>query len=165
MRLALFIFFLFALDIYFYLGTISNINKLTDDYSFIYKGVYWSLSIFIYIFLISFLFIFKDQPKPIIDNGIFYSTVFIILFFSKLLGSIPLFIDDIIRLFRLLIGFFADSDTTYNVKRLDFLKKSALLVSATLFSTLLLGVKWGRYNFKRNLQEIYIKIFIYLICI
>jgi len=46
---------------------------------------------------------------------------------------------------------------TYDIQRLDFLKKSSLFISAALFSTLLIGMRWGRYHFKKNYTDIWIK--------
>jgi hypothetical protein len=68
----------------------------------------------------------------------------------------PLLIDDILRVFRYIFSFFRSSVHSHDISRLDFLKKSALIVSGTLFSTLLIGMQWGRYNFKKNYQDIFI---------
>ena len=45
----------------------------------------------------------------------------------------------------------------HNITRLDFLKKSAIIISGVLSSTLLIGMKWGRYNFKKYYQDIFIQ--------
>tara|TARA_B100001142_G_scaffold311908_1_gene346768 strand:- start:9759 stop:10691 length:933 start_codon:yes stop_codon:yes gene_type:complete len=53
-------------------------------------------------------------------------------------------------------SFLISSSDAHDINRLDFLKKSALIFSGALFSTLIMGMKWGRYHFKKNSQEIFI---------
>ena len=60
-------------------------------------------------------------------------------------------------MFKYLISFFVINKQESDLGRLNFLKKSALVISGTLFSTLLYGMIWGRYNFKKNYQDIYIR--------
>ena len=150
------ILFLFLVDIYFYLGTLSIIKKFLNNTT-LYKILYWFLSISIYILIIYVSNTFIEvAPSSRTNNNIFYTSVFFVLFISKLIGSVPLIIDDILRGFSIIVRLFNIESSIYDVKRLDFLKKSALLFSGVLFSTLLIGMKWGRYNFKKNFQDIFI---------
>ena len=138
--------------------------------------MYWFLSISIYIVIIYVVNTYSNTtPSVRLNNNVIYSSFFAILFISKLIGSVPLIIDDVLRIFKIIITLFNVDSHIHDVKRLDFLKKSALLFSGVLFSTLLIGMKWGRYNFKKNYQDILLKIglwhliiiklFIYLIFI
>ena len=157
MKLLAIIFFLFLIDIYFYLGTLSIIDKFFNNTIF-YKLLYWFLSISIYIVIIYVVNTFSNTtPSVRLNNNVIYSSFFAILFISKLIGSVPLIIDDVLRIFKIIITLFNVDSHIHDVKRLDFLKKSALLFSGFLFSTLLIGMKWGRYNFKKNYQDIFIK--------
>ena len=156
MKLLPIILFLFVIDIYFYFGTLSIITKFFS-YAILYKLLYWFLSIAIYIGVIYIASTFnKATPSIRLNNNIIYTSLFFVLFFSKLIGSVPLIIDDILRLFKAIVSVFSNNSSIHDVKRLDFLKKSALLFSGVLFSTLLIGMKWGRYNFKKNYQDIFI---------
>ena len=157
MKLLLIILFLFLIDIYFYLGTVSTVNKFLNN-DFFYKLLYWLISIVIYIVIVN-VSINYSQSTPSVrsSNSIIFTSLIGILFISKLIGSIPLIIDDILRLFKAITSLFNTNYSIHDVKRLDFLKKSALLFSGVLFSTLLIGMKWGRYNFKKNYQNIFIK--------
>jgi len=156
MKLLAIIFFLFLIDIYFYLGTLSIIDKFFNNTIF-YKLLYWFLSISIYIVIICVVNTYSNTtPSVRLNNNIIYSSFFAILFISKLIGSVPLIIDDVLRIFKIIITLFNVDSHIHDVKRLDFLKKSALLFSGVLFSTLLIGMKWGRYNFKKNYQDIFI---------
>jgi len=156
MKLLLIIFFLFVIDIYFYLGTLSIVNKFLTNV-LLYKLLYWFLSIAIYIGVIYVATTFSQAtPSVRLNNNVIYSSLFLILFISKLIGSVPLIIDDFLRVFKAIINLFDTNSSIHDVKRLDFLKKSALIFSGALFSTLLIGMKWGRYNFKKNYQDIFI---------
>lgn len=156
MKLIILIGCLFLLDMYFYLGTVSVVNKLWN-YKIIFKIIYWLISILVYTGIIYIVVTYnKTTPSVRFNDSIIYTSLFFILFTTKLIGSIPLIIDDILRIFRYVFAFFNNSQYTHDVSRLDFLKKSALIVSGTLFSTLLIGMQWGRYNFKKNYQDIFI---------
>ena len=156
MRILFIILFLLVIDLYFYYGTLSTINKLFSNTTF-YKILYWFFSVSVYV-LIVYVATSNLSNKTLSirsSKHIIYTSLFFILFISKLIGSLPLVIDDILRFFKLIVGFFNNSKI-HDVNRLDFLKKSALLFSGILFSTLLIGMKWGRYNFKKNYKDILI---------
>ena len=154
MKIIFLILLLIAIDVYFYLGTVSSIKSIFR--SSFFELIYWFIAVSSYLYII-YLTGFVDDPKSL-SNGknIFYQSLFFVFFLSKLTGCFPLIIDDIIRLFRFLSGILVDSKD-HDIKRLEFLKKSAILVSGTLLASLLIGMKWGRYNFKKNYQDIIIK--------
>ena len=119
--------------------------------------LYWTLSILIYILVIYVSNLYNDTNANLrFNNSIFYTSIFFIFFISKFIGSLPLIFDDILRIFRIIGTFFNDT-SVHDVKRLDFLKKSALLFSGALLSTLFIGMKWGRYNFKKNYHDIFMR--------
>ena len=156
MKLLFIILFLFVIDIYFYTGTISTITKFFNN-PIIYKLVYWFLSIAVYLVIIYISITYsRTTPSVRLNNNVIFTSLVGVLFISKLIGSIPLIIDDVLRLLRAIISLFNTNTSIHDVKRLDFLKKSALIFSGVLFSTLLIGMKWGRYNFKKNYQDIFI---------
>ncbi len=157
MKLLLIILFLFSIDFYFYLGTVSTVNKFLNN-EFFYKLLYWLISIVIYIVIID-VSINYSQSTPSVrsSNKIIVTSLIGILFISKLIGSIPLLVDDFLRIFKVFISLFNVKSSIHDIRRLEFLKKSALVFSGVLFSTLLIGMKWGRYNFKKNYQNIFIK--------
>ena len=155
MKIAFLILLLFLIDIYFYLGAISSFKNSTS-YS-ILSILYWVISLCAYAYIL-YLIAFTNEPKSISNgiNNVFYTSLFFIFLSSKIAGCIPIIVDDILRVFRFLLSFFNDNNAQ-DIKRLEFLKKSALLFSGFLFSSLLIGMKWGRYNFKKNYQEIFIQ--------
>ena len=149
--------FLFLLDIYFYRGTSSIVNKIFGN-RMIYKAFYWTVSILVYIGIIYIVITYnKKTPSIRFNDQIIYTSLFFVLFISKLIGAVPLIIDDILRFFRYLAMSVRTPGHSRDMSRLEFLRKTALLFSGTLFSTLIIGMKWGRYNFKKNYQNILIK--------
>ena len=115
-------------------------------------------SILVYLGIIYIAITYNNKTPSIrFNDNVIYTSLFFILFSAKLIGAIPLFIDDILRVARYIFTCFNNSSYSYDISRLDFFKKSALLVSGTLLSTLFIGMKWGRYNFRKNYQDIYIR--------
>ena len=156
MKILPIILFLFVIDIYFYLGTISTIKTFVNNS--IYPICYWLISALIYVaILYVFLNYEKRTPSIRFNDSIVYSSLVFIVFIAKFIGILPLIIDDVIRIFKYLTSFFVITNQESDLGRLNFLKKSALVISGTLFSTLLYGMIWGRYNFKKNYQDIFIR--------
>ena len=155
MKITFLILLLVAIDVYFYLGTVSSIKSIFR--SSVFEIIYWFIAVSSYVYIV-YLISFVDDPKSLSNgtNNIFYQSLFFVFFLTKLTGCFPLIIDDVIRLFRFLSSIITDSKD-HDIKRLEFLKKSAILVSGTLLASLLIGMKWGRYNFKKNYQDIIIK--------
>ena len=98
----------------------------------------------------------KTTPSIRFNNSITYSSFIFIIFIAKFIGLFPLILDDAIRLFKIIFNFFGASSSNYDSSRADFLRKSALVISASIFSTLLYGMLFGRYNFKKNFKDIFI---------
>lgn len=156
MKLIIIILFFFLLDLYFYIGTAPLINKILNNNN-IYKILYWITCLLAYISIIYIVITYnKKTPSIRLNDNIIYTSIFFVLFISKAIGSIPLLIDDIFKLLKYCLTFFSNSSHVQDYTRLTFLKKSAILLSGTLLSTLLIGMKWGRYNFKKNYKDIYI---------
>tara|TARA_B100000902_G_scaffold67967_1_gene74100 strand:+ start:8799 stop:10034 length:1236 start_codon:yes stop_codon:yes gene_type:complete len=157
MKIFIFISFLFLIDLYFYFGTIDVIGKVFNNI-FVYKYLYWIISVLLYVFLIYIAFIPDKETTHIrVNKNVVYVSIFTIFFFSKLIGSIPLLLDDVFRFFKFVYNIFTTPSINHDIGRLDFLKKSALLFFSTLSLTFLSGIVWGRYNFKKNYQDIFIE--------
>ena len=153
----IFLLILFSIDIYFYMGTSSIAYKIFGN-KLMYKIIYWMICIVVYIGIIYVIFNYnKTTPTLRYNNNIIYSSLFFILFVSKFFGSLILMFDDILRFCKITFNLTGLSEHTYDLGRLKFLKQTALLFSGALFSTLLIGMKWGRYKFKKNYQNIVIK--------
>ena len=155
MKILFLLLFLFLIDYYFFLGTISVFSKNTYAHNF-YKYFFWILSLFVYFSITYLIFSSRNvEDYNYQNNNILFSTIFFIFFSAKAIGSLPLLLDDIFRCFKLIFNLF--SNNSFDISRLDFLKKSALFISATIVSSMLLGIKFGRFNFKKYYSNIFIK--------
>ena len=157
MKFIFIISFIFLVDIYYYLG-VSSVFSSSSSHSF-FKFFYWIFSLFIY-FSVIYVILNYDKLTPTVNNNsnsrIILTSIIFISFISKFIGLFPLILDDLLRFFRLVFNLFNNSGDKHSVGRLEFLKKSSLIVSSIIFSTFLLGMKFGRFNFKKNFQNIYI---------
>ena len=157
MKFVPFFIFLVLIDLYFYFGTVTSVNKLAGNISF-YKIFYWLLSVIIYSAIIYVIVTYEKTANSTgFNNTITYSSFIFIVFIAKFIGLFPLLLDDVIRFFKFIINFFDKSPHNYDSSRSEFLRKSAIVISASIFSTLLFGMIWGRYNFKKNFKNIFIK--------
>ena len=153
MKVIFLILLLIVIDVYFYLGIVSSIKSIFQ--SSIFELIYWFIAVSTYLYII-YLTSNAYDPKSISNGNIFYTSLLFVFLSSKLIGCFPLIIDDVLRLFRFITSFITDS-RNHDIQRLEFLKKSAILLSGTLLASLMIGMKWGRYNFKKNSQDIFLK--------
>lgn len=155
MKILFLILFLFVIDFYFFTGTISLFSKNTLAHN-LYKYFFWIMSIFVYFSITYLIFSSRNVEDYNYQNyNILFSTVFFIFFSAKVIGSLPLIIDDIFRFFKITTNLLSKSNL--DLTRLVFLKKSAMFISATIVSSMLLGIKFGRFNFKKYYSNIFIK--------
>ena len=145
------------IDLYFYFGVISFFEKQPVG-QVIFKISYWLLSLIVYVALI-YLILYSDKTTPSIkfNNNIIYSSLFFIFFSAKLVGCVPLITDDILRLFKQIFNLFSSNESKLDVSRLNFLRNTALFASGFIVSSMLLGIKFGRFNFKKYFSNISIK--------
>ena len=153
MKLLVIFSLIFLLDLYFYLGVYSLFNNTIT--SNLFKFFYWLSSLIVYLMIIYVILNYeKKTPSIHFNNSILYSSLVFIFLISKFIGIVPLLVDDILRFIKYFTRFFQHSENYYDTSRLEFLKKSSLIASGIIFSTFLMGMKWGRYNFKKNFQDI-----------
>ena len=154
MKLIFLISLIFIIDIYFFLSTITYFN-IHSIARLIYVCLYWLISISIYVILIYLILYAKETANTEnFNNNVIYSSLFFIFFFSKLIGCGPLILDDLIRFIKIIITPFKYSKESFNLGRLEFLRNSAIIIASGIATTMLLGIKFGRYNFKKNISDI-----------
>jgi hypothetical protein len=156
------------LDFYIWNAFKSDINS-----AFV-KWLYWIVSIFS---------LFSILYPAINTNMTLYPGYMVVLFglvFSvfaaKIIAIMPLLIDDIIRVFKFVSGYFSDSGASLSgekINRLDFFKRSAMVLGAFTLTTLTYGILVGRFDFKKhfvNLKltilkvRVLLKLFSFQIC-
>ncbi len=153
MKIFFVVIFFLIIDLYFYFGTESVIKE--SSFQNTYKIIYWLLCVLFYIGII--YLVNKAREGEYVTISTIHSSVFFIFFAAKIIGITPLIIDDIIRFFKIILNTFSFKNEPFDLGRLLFLKKSALIIGGVITTTLLLGIKWGRYNFKKNYTDIFIK--------
>ena len=153
MKIFFVVIFFLIIDLYFYFGTESVIKE--SSFQNTYKIIYWLLCVLFYIGII--YLVNKAREGEHVNISTIHSSVFFIFFAAKIIGITPLIIDDIIRFFKIILNTFSFKNEPFDLGRLLFLKKSALIIGGVITTTLLLGIKWGRYNFKKNYTDIFIK--------
>ena len=145
------------IDAYFWQAFRVSIENRTKSY-FLIPILYWSFSVFT-IIVTFYGFNNFQQPTMSVFLTSLRGLVFA-LFVCKFIGIIPLVIDDLVRILRLVYqtisGLFQDPVSIKGspISRLEFLKRSAIVLAGIMFSTLSYGVLFGRYNFKKHRVKI-----------
>ncbi|MEJ6734639.1 MAG: metallophosphoesterase [Flavobacteriales bacterium] len=142
------------LDFYIWNAFKSDINS-----AFV-KWLYW---------IVSILSLFSILYPAINTNMTLYPGYMVVLFglvFSvfaaKIIAIMPLFIDDIIRVFKFVSRYFSDSGASLSgekINRLDFFKRSAMVLGAFTLTTLTYGILVGRFDFKKHFVNLKLKNF------
>jgi uncharacterized protein len=133
------------LDFYIWNAFKSDINS-----AFV-KWLYW---------IVSILSLFSILYPAINTNMTLYPGYMVVLFglvFSvfaaKIIAIAPLLIDDIIRVFKFVSRYFTDNSTSLSgekINRLDFFKRSAIVLGTFTLTTLTYGILVGRFDFKKH---------------
>ncbi|MDF2436567.1 MAG: mismatch repair protein MutT [Bacteroidota bacterium] len=145
------------IDLYFYqaIRTIMIGSSITRKNIVFY--IYWSFTFFSFLlFLSPTFFSFADFPKFV--RVYLFAFVFMVLL-SKIIGSVFLAVDDIIRLFRWIGSyFFAKSpeisitgetvQSPHAISRLKFLNYVAVGMAALPFASFLYGMVKGAFDYK-----------------
>ena len=91
-----------------------------------------------------------ESPKYLI----IVRAVILSIYLAKSLACIPLFIDDILRVFRWLYAIlFPVNDTSSgntSISRLNFLKNLSFIIGSFVFGIMSWGIIYGRFNFKKH---------------
>ena len=159
-RLLFFIAFFLVLDFYLF-TSISPVFGKGNLSNKIFNVIYWLISLIIYLIII-YVFVNFDRRTPSVhfNNEILVSSFMFIVFISKFFALFPIILDDFLRFLRFIFQFLvSDSDkiSLFNISRLEFLKKSSLLIGSTFFITMLAGILFGRYNFKTKHIDLKLK--------
>lgn len=141
------------IDFYFWQAFRVNVGNRGKNY-YLIPTIYWAFSVFT-IIVTFYGFNNFQQPTMSVFLTSLRGLVFA-LFVCKFLGILPLLIDDAIRILKLIyqlfIGLFSNPMEFKGIpiSRMEFLKRSAIVIAGLMFSTLSYGVLFGRYNFKKH---------------
>ena len=125
-------------DAYFYQAIHNLIKEYNPGKKLLFNLIYWSLTVFTVIAFLSVLV----YPLPLWPKSlrVYITAVIFIAFFSKFLGSVFVFIDDLWRGLLWVSQFIKPSESTYNPGRSRFLSKTALLFAGIPFVSMLYGM-------------------------
>lgn len=142
------------LDFYIWNAFKSDINT-----AFV-KWLYWIVSI---LSLLSILYPAINTNMTLYPGFMVVMFGFVFsIFAAKLLAIMPLLIDDVIRGVKYIFSLFNDNSTNLSgekINRLDFFKRSAMVLGAFTLSTLSYGILVGRFDFKKHFVSLKLKNF------
>lgn len=146
-RLAIVAVIILLLDWYFYQSVSTVIRNLSPGKRQFIKILYWSLTAYCVVFLLIVPSIYPIQDWNKVARVFIFSTIFI-LFIPKIIGSVFLILDDIIRLVRWGIQLFPSSPTKGEpITRSEFLNRLGLIVAAIPMLSLIWGILKGAYDY------------------
>jgi predicted MPP superfamily phosphohydrolase len=139
------------IDWYFYQAILTVFKNNTASQKVLIANIYWSITV------ITFLFFIIPGVVPSFHWPKYFRVyclgVLGMLFFSKVIGSMFIVMDDIIRLFRWVASYLNSSTplTPYNnhsITRLVFLNKIAVGMAAVPFLAFIYGMVKGAFDYK-----------------
>ena len=144
------VFFLF-IDLYFWQALKSNFLFNLKSNTLL-KAVYWIVSISTIPIMVYSMLNYQNPESP--KYLIIVRAVILSIYLAKFLACIPLFIDDILRIFRWLYAILFPANYTSNgntsISRLNFLKNLSFIIGSFVFGIMSWGIIYGRFNFKKH---------------
>ncbi len=146
--------FLFLIDLYFYQALRTVMAGASVSRKNLVFYIYWGFTIFSFLlFLTPVFFIFSHFPKFI---KIYVFAFVAMLIISKLIGSVFIALDDLVRLFRWIGSYFSKppevlTESVQNphaISRLKFMSYIALGMTALPFASFIYGMVKGAFDYK-----------------
>jgi predicted MPP superfamily phosphohydrolase len=146
---------LFLFDLYFYqaISVVLKGTSISRRNTVFY--IYWGFTAFsFFLFITTFIIPIVDWPKFI---RIYLFAIVTMVMISKLIGSVFIGIDDLIRFFRWIGSYFVkpahasmvqDSGVSTGISRITFLNKLALGMAALPFASFVYGMVKGAFYYK-----------------
>lgn len=147
-------------DIYAFQAVKTAIQHLSTGARRFWTILYWCLSSIVYIGVVLFIFIGFDSVSSMVRNLSVTGTFG--LFITKVLISIFLIVDDLIRLGKWIAFKFFHSEVSTkvvdtNIDRSEFLAKAGLIVATIPLVTMTHGIVSGAYDYRVRRQRIALK--------
>ncbi len=142
---------LFLVDLYFYQAIVAVLKGYSDSKRSLVSYIYWGFTVFTFLTFLSFsLGSFTDWPKYI---RVYLLALVVMVLFSKIIGSLFIATDDIIRLFRWIGSYFttatvAENENIHRISRLKFLNQIALGMTVLPFAGFVYGMVRGAFDYK-----------------
>jgi len=135
---------LFLVDLYVFQGLKAAIQGLSPEVQQVLKIGYWVL----FVASVVVFAIFANTPRhPSSPTKIYLTNIFFILYASKVLVMLFLFIDDVFRIGKLTMNAL-NSEVAFDPSRNKFLSQMGFLVAAVPFSAFIYGMVKGAYDYR-----------------
>ena len=143
--------FLLLIDWYFYQAIITVMEEVSASKRMIVAYIYWGCTLLTFIVFVTMFFI------PLADWHRYlrvYLTGFIVMvIISKIIGTVFIATDDIIRLFLWIASYFTTptsiaKETAHSISRLKFLNQLALGMTAIPFAAFIYGMVKGAFDYR-----------------
>lgn len=148
---------LLLIDLYFYQAVSTLLKGASTSKRMLVNYIYWGFTAFtLLVMLTPTVVSIEHWPKYL---RVYLIALVVMTFASKLIGSIFLLIDDIVRLFRWIGSYIStpSESTTENVhriSRLKFLNQIALGMAALPFAGFIYGMVRGAFNYKVHTTKV-----------
>ncbi|MES2284285.1 MAG: metallophosphoesterase [Bacteroidota bacterium] len=142
---------LLLVDWYFYQAIITVLKESSAFRKSAWAYIYWGFTIFTFLLFLTPSFIsLADWPKYI---RVYLFALVIMVAVSKIIGSLFLATDDIIRLFRWIGSYFTTKteivvENAHRISRLKFLSQIALGMTALPLAGFIYGMVRGAFDYK-----------------
>lgn len=142
---------LLLIDWYFYQAVVTVLKEASALRKVSITYIYWGFTVFTFLLFLTHYFIpITVWPKYL---RVYLIALVVIVIFSKIIGSLFIVTDDIIRLFRWIGSYFSIRDeigkeNAHNISRLKFLSQIALGMTAIPFAAFIYGMVKGAFDFK-----------------
>lgn len=142
---------LLLIDLYFYQAIITVFKETSAYRRGFVTYIYWGFSILTFIIFLTPSFIsLDDWPKHL---SVYVFAIVMVVIFSKIIGSLFILTDDMIRLFRWVGSYFVKpaeiiNENAHHISRLKFLNQIALGITAIPFAAFIYGMVKGAFDFK-----------------
>jgi predicted MPP superfamily phosphohydrolase len=140
------------IDLYFYQAVLGFIREYSPNKKLLFKSIYWSFTLFtVGVMVVGLIWPWPLWPKV---ARVYISAFIFILFFSKLVGSLFLFMDDLIRLGEWIVSFFRNSGEPTREGRHKFLTSMALIMAGIPFAGMIYGMIKTAFDFTVHRESI-----------
>lgn len=153
-RFLTFAFIIIVIDVYFYQAISTLLKGASVTKRNVVFYIYSGFTLLSILTVLSPMVIpFQDWPKFV---KIYFVAIIAIILFSKIIGSVFLLVDDVVRLFRWIASYFVKpgsseiegiAQNAHRISRLKFLNYIALGMAALPFAGFIYGMVKGAFNY------------------
>jgi hypothetical protein len=146
-----------SVDFYFFQSLKTIAGSWSDSKRILAYRIYWGITLSGAAFVIFSLLTYKN---PVINRtvGLYVFCFYMVILISKIIGSLPLMLEDLVRGIKLLIGFLNKGtivkETAGGMSRAKFISYSAMTLAAIPFGTMIYGMVKTAFDFKVQKSKI-----------